>query len=74
MLSTAITFPLLKVSVKNCPLCHRPRLNSKAEIDIVANLPICASQDWNKVGRIVVGNFVTTNAKRKWYKSDYNGL
>ena len=23
------------INVKNCPLCHRPRLNSKAEIDIV---------------------------------------
>ncbi|KAF8808440.1 hypothetical protein BYT27DRAFT_7188951 [Phlegmacium glaucopus] len=56
------------INVKNCPLCHRPRLNSKAEIDIITHLAVCASQDWNKVDRIVVGNFVTASqAQRKWY-------
>jgi phosphatidylserine decarboxylase len=56
------------INVKNCPLCHRPRLNSKAEIDIVTHLAVCASQDWNQVHRIVVGNFVTASqAQRKWY-------
>ncbi|KAF8160416.1 hypothetical protein BJ912DRAFT_1035445 [Pholiota molesta] len=56
------------INVKNCPLCHRPRLNSKAEMDIITHLAICASQDWNKVDRIVVGNFVTASqAQRKWY-------
>lgn len=56
------------INVKNCPLCHRPRLNSKAEMDIVTHLAVCASQDWNQVDRIVVGNFVTASqAQRKWY-------
>ncbi|KJA14260.1 hypothetical protein HYPSUDRAFT_59467 [Hypholoma sublateritium FD-334 SS-4] len=56
------------INVKNCPLCHRPRLNAKAEIDIITHLAICASQDWNQVDRIVVGNFVTASqAQRKWY-------
>ncbi|KAF8957740.1 phosphatidylserine decarboxylase-domain-containing protein [Flammula alnicola] len=56
------------INVKNCPLCHRPRLNSKAEMDIVTHLAICASQDWNQVDKIVVGNFVTASqAQRKWY-------
>jgi phosphatidylserine decarboxylase len=56
------------INVKNCPLCHRPRLNSKAEVDIVTHLAICASKDWAKVDRIVVGNFVTASqAQRKWY-------
>lgn len=56
------------INVKNCPLCHRPRLNSKAEMDIVTHLAICASQDWGRVDRIVVGNFVTASqAQRKWY-------
>ena len=56
------------INVKNCPLCHRPRLNSKAEIDIVTHLAVCASQDWEKVDRIVVSNFVTASqAQRKWY-------
>ncbi|TCD64361.1 hypothetical protein EIP91_004230 [Steccherinum ochraceum] len=56
------------INVKNCPLCHRPRLSSKAEVDIVTHLAVCASQDWARVDRIVVGNFVTASqAQRKWY-------
>ncbi|KAJ7082389.1 phosphatidylserine decarboxylase-domain-containing protein [Mycena belliarum] len=56
------------INVKNCPLCHRPRMNSKAEVDIITHIAVCASQDWNIVDRIVVGNFVTANqAQRKWY-------
>nr|VWP00637.1 Calcium dependent mitochondrial carrier protein [Ganoderma boninense] len=56
------------INVKNCPLCHRPRLNSKAEVDIVTHLAVCASQDWARVDKIVVGNYVTANqAQRKWY-------
>lgn len=56
------------INVKNCPLCHRPRMNSKAEVDIVTHLAVCASTDWAKVDKIVVGNFVTASqAQRKWY-------
>lgn len=56
------------INVKNCPICHRPRLNSKAEVDIIQHIACCASQDWNKIDRIVVGNFVTASqAQRKWY-------
>ncbi|PIL26770.1 hypothetical protein GSI_11106 [Ganoderma sinense ZZ0214-1] len=56
------------INVKNCPLCHRPRLNAKAEVDIVTHLAVCASQDWARVDKIVVGNYVTANqAQRKWY-------
>jgi phosphatidylserine decarboxylase len=56
------------INVKNCPLCHRPRLNSKADMDIVTHLAVCASSDWATVNRIMVGNFVTASqAQRKWY-------
>jgi len=56
------------INVRNCPLCHRPRMSNRAEVDIVTHLAVCASQDWNKVDRIVVGNFVTASqAQRKWY-------
>lgn len=56
------------INIRNCPLCHRPRLNDKAEMDIVTHLAVCASQDWARVDRIVVGNFVTASqAQRKWY-------
>jgi phosphatidylserine decarboxylase len=56
------------INVKSCPLCHKPRMSSKAEVDIVTHMAICASQDWARVDRIVVGNFVTASqAQRKWY-------
>ncbi|KAJ7737768.1 phosphatidylserine decarboxylase-domain-containing protein [Mycena maculata] len=56
------------INVKNCPLCHRPRLNSKAEVDIITHIAVCASKDWNIVDRIVVGNFVTASqAQRKFF-------
>lgn len=56
------------ITVNSCPLCHRPRMSSKAEVDIITHMAVCASQDWNKVDRIMVSNFVTANqAQRKWY-------
>lgn len=56
------------INIKTCPLCHRPRLKSKAEADIVTHIALCASHDWGRVDRIVVGNFVTpSQAQRKWY-------
>ncbi|PPQ82724.1 hypothetical protein CVT25_009350 [Psilocybe cyanescens] len=56
------------INVENCPLCHRLRLKSKAEMDIVTHLAVCASRDWNKVDKIVAGDFVTASqAQRKWY-------
>lgn len=63
------------INVKNCPLCHRPRLNSKAEKDIVTHLAVCASQDWARVDRIMVGNFVTASqAQRKWYTKIFSKM
>jgi phosphatidylserine decarboxylase len=56
------------INIRNCPLCHRPRLSSKAEVDIVTHIALCASQDWGRMDKIVVGNFVTASqAQRKWY-------
>ncbi|KAH9986068.1 phosphatidylserine decarboxylase-domain-containing protein [Russula vinacea] len=56
------------INIKNCPLCQRPRLNSKAERDIVTHLAVCASQDWARMDHVMVSNFVTAvQAQRKWY-------
>ena len=34
----------------------------------MTHLAVCASQDWARVDRIVVGNYVTASqAQRKWY-------
>jgi phosphatidylserine decarboxylase len=65
--SSEDTFERL-ISVNNCPLCHRPWLNKKAEVDIITHVTVCASGDWAKTDKIVVGNFVTASqAQRKWY-------
>ena len=56
------------INIRNCPLCHRPRLKAKAEVDIVTHLAVCASGDWGRVDRMVTGNYVTASqATRKWY-------
>jgi len=56
------------INIRTCPLCRRPRLKGRAEADIVTHLAVCASGDWARVDRIVVGNFVTASqAQRKWY-------
>lgn len=47
------------INVKECPLCHRPRLNKRTEVDIVTHIAVCASADWGSVNRILVGNYVT---------------
>lgn len=63
------------INIKTCPLCHQPRLKNKGEMDIVTHLAICASGDWTKVDRIVVGNFVTASqAQRKWYTMVMNKI
>ena len=37
-------------------------------MDIITHLAVCASGDWARIDRIVVGNFVTASqAQRKWY-------
>jgi phosphatidylserine decarboxylase len=63
-------------STSRITLCHRPRLNSKAEIDFVTHLAVCASQDWKKVDRIVVGKFCygESSADEVEYEGDSNGL
>jgi phosphatidylserine decarboxylase len=56
------------VNIKSCPLCHRPRLKKKSEADILTHLAVCASADWDRVDRIVVGNYVTASqAQRKFF-------
>lgn len=55
------------INIKECPLCHKPRLNKRSEIDIITHLAICASQDWSHMGSLMVSNFVTSEqAHRKW--------
>jgi phosphatidylserine decarboxylase len=56
------------IEIRECPICHQPRLNKKSDADIITHVATCASQDWRQVNNIVMAGFVTTSqAQRKWY-------
>ena len=56
------------VEIRECPLCHQPRLNKRSDADIITHIATCASQDWRQVNNIVMSGFVTSSqAQRKWY-------
>jgi phosphatidylserine decarboxylase len=56
------------VEIKECPICHQPRLNRRSDVDIITHIATCASQDWRQVNNIVMAGFVTSSqAQRKWY-------
>lgn len=56
------------INIKECPLCHRPRMNKKGEADIVTHLAVCASGDGHQIDKFIVNSYVTASqAQRKWY-------
>ncbi|KAK5987433.1 Phosphatidylserine decarboxylase proenzyme 3 [Cladobotryum mycophilum] len=56
------------VEIRECPICHQPRLNKRSDGDIVTHIATCASQDWRQVNTVIMGGFVTASqAQRKWY-------
>jgi phosphatidylserine decarboxylase len=56
------------IEIRECPICHQPRLNKRSDTDIITHIATCASQDWRQVNNIVMAGFVTASqAQRKWY-------
>ncbi|KAK4104102.1 hypothetical protein N658DRAFT_242298 [Parathielavia hyrcaniae] len=56
------------VMIRECPICHQPRLNKRKDTDIITHIATCASQDWRQVNNLMMGGFVTSSqAQRKWY-------
>lgn len=56
------------VEIRECPICHQPRLKKKSDSDIITHIATCASQDWRQVNHILMAGFVTSSqAGRKWY-------
>lgn len=56
------------VEIRECPMCHQPRLNKKSDADIITHIATCASSDWRQVNNLVMAGFVTSSqAQRKWY-------
>ena len=56
------------IEIRECPICHQPRLNKRSDADIITHIATCASNDWRAVNHLVMGGFVTSSqARRKWY-------
>ncbi|SPN99555.1 related to phosphatidylserine decarboxylase [Cephalotrichum gorgonifer] len=56
------------IEIRECPICHQPRLNKRSDTDIITHIATCASQDWRQVNKLMMGGFVTASqAQRKWY-------
>lgn len=56
------------VEIRECPICHQPRLGKRSDADIITHIATCMSQDWRQVDNLVMGGFVTSSqAQRKWY-------
>ncbi|KAI9892940.1 MAG: hypothetical protein M1814_000824 [Vezdaea aestivalis] len=56
------------VEIRECPICHQPRLHKRSDADIITHIATCASQDWRQVNNLVMAGFVTSSqAQRKWY-------
>ncbi|KAJ5818117.1 Phosphatidylserine decarboxylase-related protein [Penicillium riverlandense] len=56
------------VEIRECPLCHQPRLAKRSDADIITHIATCASRDWRQVDNLMMGGFVTSSqAQRKWY-------
>ncbi|KAK9367025.1 phosphatidylserine decarboxylase-domain-containing protein [Lipomyces kononenkoae] len=55
------------ITIRECPVCHQPRLNRRSEVDIITHLAMCASQDWQQVDLLTMNAYVTADqARRKW--------
>ena len=61
------------IEIRECPICHQPKLNKRADADIITHIATCASEDWRSVNNLVMGGFVTSSqAQRKWYSKVIN--
>ena len=56
------------IEIRECPICHQPKLNKRTQSDVITHIATCASSDWRQVNNLVMGGFVTqSQAQRKWY-------
>ena len=61
------------IEIRECPICHQPKLNRRTDAEIITHIATCASTDWRQVNNLVMGGFVTASqAQRKWYSKVIN--
>ncbi|KAI8982378.1 phosphatidylserine decarboxylase-domain-containing protein [Mycotypha africana] len=55
------------IRLKECPICHKPNLSRKSQMDILTHVATCAANDWTTVDRFLMQNFLTeAYAQRRW--------
>ncbi|KAI9310603.1 phosphatidylserine decarboxylase-domain-containing protein [Dichotomocladium elegans] len=56
------------IRLSECPICHRPFVSKRAQMDIVTHVATCAANDWTAVDKFLMGDFVTeAYAQRRWF-------
>ncbi|KAG1245714.1 hypothetical protein G6F68_014945 [Rhizopus microsporus] len=56
------------IRLNECPICHKPNLSKRGQMDIVTHVATCAANDWTTVDRFLMGNFGSeAQAQRKWF-------
>lgn len=64
--TTAVVEKVIRLS--ECPICHRPNLARRSQMDIITHVATCAANDWTTVDRFLMGNFLTeAYAQRRWF-------
>jgi phosphatidylserine decarboxylase len=54
------------IRLNECPICHKPNLSKRGQMDIVTHVATCAANDWTTVDRFLMGNFGSeAQAQRK---------
>lgn len=54
------------IRLNECPICRKPNLSKRGQMDIVTHVATCAANDWTTVDRFLMGNFGSeAQAQRK---------
>ncbi|KAK9459893.1 phosphatidylserine decarboxylase-domain-containing protein [Lipomyces oligophaga] len=55
------------IKIKECPVCHEPRMDRNSDINIISHIATCISQDWKSVDLASMNSYVTSaQAQRNW--------
>ncbi|KAI8988405.1 phosphatidylserine decarboxylase-domain-containing protein [Mycotypha africana] len=56
------------IRLNECPICHKPNLAKRGQMDIITHVATCAANDWTTVDRFLISNFGSeAQAQRKWF-------
>lgn len=54
------------IRLTECPVCHKPNLYKRGQLDIITHVATCAANDWTTVDRFLMSNYGSeAQAQRK---------